>query len=558
MKQKNYRYIYVLFAICIVIFPSELLVNSNSTSTSFFIINQHIPYQSYLPSLTQHSNFILQDQTMIMINWTITAEYVNNTASFTILLDSILINSSLYSTPNVNYTFNLSEGNHLINFNFDDGLGNNTSDSFQIYINFKPTITPLTDIYSVEGASASISWNVTDNSYNNSAYYILYQDSLPVQSSSYYGQKINYTIPALLRHIYLIELTVYDGYGGNRSRAMQIIGNDYPLISNNLAGSILNREIANVVTFSFVDILHASPNFDIRLDGGSISSGSLEESQTTLSFNVPSVSNGIHKLEVRYIDNFGLNGTNIVYVINGRQDMLTKYADQVVFNSSTLFTWAIKKGFTNQGYYTFILNSIVKEDNKPFLDKVEFANASLNLNQNHTIVFLAQNVGNIVDYNIILLIANQAPVIQNLHAPIMIESTTQTQVNWTIADLTTLNPSYAIYIDGVLQTIKALANGTEFTINFDLSILAKGTHNLKIVFLDGYGKNITEEIAVFMDIEIQSVTEFPLWATIAIIAGAVGAIVIVFLVIRSRKKKQQTPILIQSPGEKTYILDTKN
>jgi hypothetical protein len=495
-------------------------------------INSKIPLSAYLPSVTQHENLLLQDQSSVVIEWIIDAEYVGGGASYSIFMDSQVQKVASYTIPNVSFNFSLSEGNHAIIFNFDDGLGNSTSDIFDIYANFRPNIQPLSNISVLENSPVSVTWNVTDNSRLGSANYTLRWNTNIVQSGFFSGQLINYSIASLSRGVYSMNLTVYDGYGGNSSQQIAIIGNDMPVVSNDIPNSVLNREVQSQIRFSFSDVVHNNPVYVIKLDNSIMATGPIG-SLMYLDYAVPSLTNGIHKIEFTYVDNYGLNTTNLVHVIMAKRDLINKYND-TAFNNTMIFTWSIKLGFVAEGYYTLYIDSVLIYENRPFITRIEYATFSINPTINHTLKLLVQTVANYVDYNVFVLLANQIPEILNPHINSNITTAAQALLNWSIKDPTRFSARYVIYVDNLVIKNGSINNTGAIFISYDISTFAAGLHTILFVFYDGLGANCTETFIINLQIAKTGIS-LPVWAIILIIAGGGAGVVVIVLVIRKRR-----------------------
>ena len=105
---------------------------------------------------------------------------------------------------------------------------------------------------------------------------------------------------------------------------------------------------------------------------------------------------------------------------------------------------------------------------------------------------------------------------------------TENDLEWTISDLTIQDPSYTIYIDGILNNSGSWVPGTPIIINLD--DLPAGFYNVTILANDGLGGNVSDYVRVTVwnergllsheSIFIDVGDEMHDWSTISVITGS--------------------------------------
>ena len=130
-----------------------------------------------------------------------------------------------------------------------------------------------------------------------------------------------------------------------------------------------------------------------------------------------------------------------------------------------------------------------------------------------TINVLGGNEGSIQD-EVIVTVTNEIPTLISSGGFNISVGILGATINWTVSDISVLNPTYSIYVNGTLNTTGVWVSGD--LISIDIENLTVGIYNIKIIVYDGYGGIAQDEVILFVEKDTFKIPGYPKYLLIGI------------------------------------------
>jgi len=145
----------------------------------------------------------------------------------------------------------------------------------------------------------------------------------------------------------------------------------------------------------------------------------------------------------------------------------------------------------------------------------------------YTIVAFDGYGGTIQD-DVIVTVTNEIPTLISHGGLNISEGILGATINWTVSDISVLNPTYSIYVNGILNTTGVWVSGDLISLNIEN--ITVGIYNLKIIVYDGYGGIAQDELKLVVEEDKFKISVYPKYLLI-------GIAIISISILSNQKKK---------------------
>jgi len=190
-------------------------------------------------------------------------------------------------------------------------------------------------------------------------------------------------------------------------------------------------------------------------------------------------------------------------------------------------SWTINDTYIHKPMYIVYLNGIPDSSGgwtsgSSIIVDVDHLNPGV---YNYKIVAF-DGYGSSIQDEVIVSVTNEIPTLNspdNINISVQVGSAT---INWTISDISVLNPTYSIYVNGTLNTTGVWVSGELISINIEN--LTIGIYNIKLIVNDGYGGITEDEVIIVID---GGIPGFPNYLLI-------GIVILSISILSNQKKKK--------------------
>jgi hypothetical protein len=337
---------------------------TNINLTASLVTVNRAPVFSVVPGA---STSFEKNTTGHSISWTATDTTIY-TATWQLLLNSTEIDSNVWSsgTPIPFVVDDYSPGSYNLTLVVNDGWEVIKNSIILDVTNALPDINgPATQSYPPASTGNTITWTITDSSYNLSAAYTIYRNSSYIKSDAWTsGTPIIQNVDGLAEGDYNYTIMVTDGYGVNSSSmcVLTVTPNIVPAITHPADVGYIIGATGNSISWTLTDTTTSSPTYTILRDGTIVVSPVAWTSGSPINYVIDGLAPGNYNITIIALDGIGLQVSDeVIVTVTNVNPTITAPADITYLAGATgnSISWTATDATVSSPTYSITRNGTI-------------------------------------------------------------------------------------------------------------------------------------------------------------------------------------------------------